>query len=153
MARAIDDAGTCPVATYVACALGSPAAFIVALVMVLAWAIAGLLVGHSEYWQLVIGTVTGIATFLMLFLLQNSKNRDTKAIHIKLDELLRAIEGARTGLANVGEMSDAEIEKLEGEFRSLASEDQAASARGEETGATTAAEAVPPCARAPSRSK
>jgi low affinity Fe/Cu permease len=62
----------------------------------------------------------------MLFILQNSQNRDTKAVNIKLDELLRAIEGARTGLANVGERSDEELEKLEEEFRSLASQATAA---------------------------
>jgi low affinity Fe/Cu permease len=83
----------------------------------------GPVLNYSENWQLVINTGTSIATLLMLFIVQNSQNRDTKETNIKLDELLRAIEGARTGLANVGERSDEEIAKLEGEFRQLASHD------------------------------
>ena len=109
-------------AAKVSCAMGSPWAFAIALVIVLTWAIAGPFVHYSEDWQLVINTGTTIATFLMLFLLQNSQNRDTRAINIKLDELLRAIETARTGLANVNELSDEALEKLEGELHSLAAE-------------------------------
>jgi len=78
---------------------------------------------YSNNWQLIFSTATTIPTFLMVFILQNSQNRDTKAINIKLDELLRAIEGARTGLANVGELSDEDLAKLEREFRRLASRD------------------------------
>ena len=106
----------------VACAVGSPWAFLIAVLIVLGWAVAGPLLDYSPEWQLFINTGTTIATFLMLFILQNSQNRDTKAVNIKLDELLRAIEGARTGLANVGERSDEELEKLEEEFRSLANQ-------------------------------
>jgi low affinity Fe/Cu permease len=108
-------------AAAVSCALGSPWAFLAAASLVMVWAAAGPLVDYSNNWQLVINTGTTIATFLMLFILQNSQNRDTKAINIKLDELLRAIEGARTSLANVGELSDEELDNLEGEFRNLAS--------------------------------
>ena len=79
-------------------------------------------------WQLVINTGTTIATFLMLFVLQNSQNRDTKAINIKLDELLRAIEGARTGLAMAGDLSDEELDGLERDFRRLAAKSNAAAA-------------------------
>jgi len=93
----------------------------------------GPLVGYSENWQLVINTGTTIATFLMLFVLQNSQNRDTKAIHLKLDELLRAIEGARTGLAMVGEMSDDELDELEEEFRKLAARASKAAETVEDT--------------------
>jgi len=109
-------------AARVACALGSPWAFAAAVLLVCVWAALGPILQFSEGWQLVINTGTTIATFLMLFILQNSQNRDTKAINIKLDELLRAIEGARTGLAAVGDLSDEEMEKLEGEFRSLAAD-------------------------------
>ena len=102
------------------CVLGSPWAFLTALVFVVAWALLGPYFDYSNAWQLVINTSTTIATFLMVFLLQATQNRDTKAINIKLDELLRAIEGARTGLADLGELSDEEIERLERELVSLA---------------------------------
>lgn len=110
------------IAARVSCALGSPWAFAAAVLLIVVWLAAGPLLDYSEDWQLVVNTITTVATFLMLFLVQNTQNRDTKAINIKLDELLRAIEGARTGLANVGDLSDEQLEKLEGEFRSLASD-------------------------------
>ena len=116
-------------ATRVSCALGSPWAFLVAVALVLLWAALGPVLDYSNNWQLVINTTTTIATFLMLFILQSSQNRDTKAINIKLDELLRAIEGARTGLANVGDLSDEDLAKLEGEFRHLAARDPVIGAR------------------------
>ena len=108
------------IAGKIATACGSPWAFGFATLVVIVWAAVGPFVGYSATWQLVINTGTTIATFLMLFVLQNSQNRDTKAMNIKLDELLRAIEGARTGLASAGEMSDEELEELESEFRRLA---------------------------------
>ena len=107
-------------AARVACAIGSPWAFIGALVVVVVWALLGPYLDYSPEWQLVINTGTTIATFLMLFVLQNTQNRDTKAINIKLDELLRAIEGARTGLAAVGDLPEEELDRIEGEFRKLA---------------------------------
>lgn len=100
--------------------LGSPWAFLVACVLVAAWALTGPWFGYSNTWQLVINTSTTIGTFLMVFLLQSTQNRDTKAINIKLDELLRAIAGARTGLADLSELSDEEVERLESELVSLA---------------------------------
>jgi len=108
-------------ASRISCALGSAWAFVAAASLVLMWAAVGPFVDYSNNWQLVINTGTTIATFLMLFVLQNSQNRDTKALNIKLDELLRAIEGARTGLVNVNELSDEELSRLEEEFRKLAS--------------------------------
>ena len=108
------------IASRVACAVGSPQAFMLAVALVAGWAIAGPLLDYSDDWQLFINTGTTVATFLMLFVLQNSQNRDTKAINIKLDELLRAIEGARTGLADLGDLTDAEIDKIERELVSIA---------------------------------
>jgi len=101
-------------------ALGSPWAFLAAIVFVAGWAASGPYFAYSNTWQLVINTSTTIATFLMVFLLQSTQNRDTKAINIKLDELLRAIEGARTGLADLGDLTDAEIDKIERELVSIA---------------------------------
>jgi low affinity Fe/Cu permease len=107
----------------VACAAGSPWTFAAAVAMVVGWALLGPTFGYSDHWQLFINTGTTIATFLMLFVLQNTQNRDTKAINIKLDELLRAIEGARTGLAAVGDLSEAEIDRIEAEFREIAAKE------------------------------
>jgi low affinity Fe/Cu permease len=107
-------------AARVSCLLGSPGAFIAATALVVLWAACGPYFGYSDAWQLVINTSTTIGTFLMLFVLQNSQNRDTKAINIKLDELLRAIEGARNRLADLKDASDDELDELEGEFRRLA---------------------------------
>ena len=101
------------------CVLGSPWAFLLAIVFVLIWAAAGPYFDYSNAWQLVINTSTTIATFLMVFLLQSTQNRDTKAINIKLDELLRAIEGARTGFANLSDLTDEELDKLEAELVNL----------------------------------
>jgi low affinity Fe/Cu permease len=100
--------------------LGSPWAFVTACMFVVVWAASGPYFGYSNGWQLVINTSTTIATFLMVFLLQATQNRDTKAINIKLDELLRALEGARTGLADLSELSDEEVERLERELIALA---------------------------------
>jgi len=100
--------------------LGSPWAFLFALVFVVAWAVTGSYFEYSNAWQLVINTSTTIATFLMVFLLQSTQNRDTKAINIKLDELLRAIEGARTGLADLGDLTDDEIDHIERELVEVA---------------------------------
>jgi len=107
-------------AANVSCVLGSPGAFIAATILVVLWAASGPYFGYSDTWQLVINTSTTIGTFLMLFVLQNSQNRDTKAINIKLDELLRAIEGARNRLVDLKDASDEDLDQLEGEFQRLA---------------------------------
>jgi low affinity Fe/Cu permease len=101
-------------------AMGSPAAFAVAVAMVVVWAIAGPYFGFSDSWQLVANTVTTLLTFLMVFLIQATQNRDAKATSVKLDELLRAVEGARTGFAGLDALPDEQIEKLERELQLLA---------------------------------
>ena len=97
--------------------LGSPWAFLFALVFVVAWAVTGSYFEYSNAWQLVINTSTTIATFLMVFLLQSTQNRDTKAINIKLDELLRAVKAARTHLVSLEQMTDDELDQLQEEFQ------------------------------------
>jgi low affinity Fe/Cu permease len=99
--------------------VGTPWAFILAVVVIVVWAVSGPIFGFSDTWQLVINTGTTIVTFLMVFLIQNSQNRDSKAIQIKLDELLRAVDTARTSLVDVEDLSDEELQQLQEEFRRL----------------------------------
>lgn len=106
-------------ANHAAAALGSPLAFIAAVLLVLLWAAAGPVFGFSDTWELVINTATTIITFLMVFLIQNTQNRDSKAIQLKLDELLRAVEAARTGMVDLEDLSDTELERLKTEFSQL----------------------------------
>lgn len=100
-------------------AMGSPWAFLVATAAIAAWAASGPLFGWSESWQLVVNTATTIVTFLAVFLIQNTQNRDARAMHLKLDELIRAVTTARTGLVDLEEMSDEDLERLQEEFRTL----------------------------------
>ncbi|MEK7110786.1 MAG: low affinity iron permease family protein [Patescibacteria group bacterium] len=97
--------------------VGSPAAFLVAVILIATWGATGVLFDFSNTWQLVINTGTTILTFLIVFLIQNTQNRDAKAIHIKLDELLRAMGSARNSFVDVEELSDGELERIEAEFR------------------------------------
>src|SRR3954467_10584913 len=99
--------------------MGKPIAFLIALAAVLVWAATGPLFGYSDTWQLVINTSTTIVTFLMVFLIQNTQNRDAKATHLKLDELLRAAKGARNSLVCLENLSDREMEELEEEFKRI----------------------------------
>ncbi len=99
--------------------VGSPWAFIGAVVIIIAWALSGPIFGFSDTWQLVINTGTTIITFLMVFLIQNTQNRDAKAIHLKLDELLRGVKGARTGLVDLEDLTDEELKQLQNEFQRL----------------------------------
>jgi len=100
-------------------AVGSVWSFFLAFGVVLVWAVTGPVFGFSDTWQLVINTGTTIVTFLMVFLIQNTQNRDAKAIHLKLDELIRAVQGARNQLVDLEELSDEELEQLQQEFHAL----------------------------------
>ena len=103
-------------AQWIATATGSPWAFLIAAVTIIIWALLGPVFHYSDTWQLVINTATTIVTFLMVFLIQNTQNRDTKALHLKLDELLRGVSGARTSFVSLENMSDEELERLQKEF-------------------------------------
>jgi low affinity Fe/Cu permease len=96
--------------------LGTPAALATATLVIVVWAITGPIFGFSDTWQLVINTGTTIVTFLMVFVIQNAQNRDAKAVHIKLDELIRAMEGARNSLVTAENLTedeqDREIQRL-----------------------------------------
>src|SRR6478672_9498346 len=96
--------------------LGSPWAFISAIFIIVVWGLTGPAFHFSDTWQLIINTGTTIVTFLMVFLIQNTQNRDAKAVHLKLDELIRALQGARNHLVDLEKLSDDELEKLEHEF-------------------------------------
>ncbi len=99
--------------------VGRPWAFAAAAGLIVGWLILGPVFGFSDTWQLVINTATTIITFLMVFLIQNTQNRDAKAIQLKLDELLRGVEGARTGLVALEGLSDEELDRLEQEFNRI----------------------------------
>jgi len=98
---------------------GSSWAFIAAVLVIVVWAVTGPMFGFSDTWQLVINTGTTIVTFLMVFLIQNTQNRDAKAMHLKLDELLRGVEGARTGMVDLESCSDEELAKYQQEFERI----------------------------------
>ena len=107
-------------ASKTAHAVGSPWAFMGAVVIIAGWGISGPIFHYSDTWQLVINTGTTIITFLMVFLIQNTQNRDSHAIHIKLDELIRALEPARNSLMCAEELSEHELKELQIEFDHLA---------------------------------
>lgn len=101
-------------------AVGSPWMFMLAVSVIAVWIFSGPVFGYSDTWQLVINTATTIVTFLMVFLIQNTQNREAKAINIKLDELLRAQRSARNELINLEVMTDEQLDKLEEQFVKLA---------------------------------
>lgn len=100
-------------------AIGSPYAFILAVVVLAIWGLTGPAFSYSDTWQLVINTATSLSTFLAVFLIQNMQNRDARAIHLKLDELIRSVEGARTGLVGLEEMPDDDIKTITDDFRRI----------------------------------
>ena len=99
--------------------MGSPGAFLLGVLLLVIWAVTGPLFHFSDTWQLVINTGTNVITFLMVFLIQGTQNRDARAMHLKLDELLRAVSEARTGLVALEESSDEVIDELRQEFSQL----------------------------------
>jgi low affinity Fe/Cu permease len=99
--------------------LGSAWAFVIALLIIAAWAVTGPIFHFSDTWQLIINTGTTIVTFLMVFLIQNTQNRDTKATQLKLDELIRAVKDARNELVDLEELSDEDLKKIEEQFQRI----------------------------------
>jgi low affinity Fe/Cu permease len=101
-------------------AAGHPTTFVAAVLVLFVWAVSGPLFGFSDTWQLVINTGTTIITFLMVFLIQNTQNRDSAAMQLKLDELIRAINGAHNGLLDLEELSDEELNLIKSHYEELA---------------------------------
>src|SRR5437016_10524212 len=99
--------------------LGSAWAFAAAVLVILVWLLTGPIFHFSDTWQLIINTATTVITFLMVFLIQNTQNRDATAVHLTLDELIRAIKDARNELVDLDELSDEELQKLEEQFRKM----------------------------------
>jgi low affinity Fe/Cu permease len=100
-------------------ALGSSWMFIANVLLILVWLVAGPFFHYSDTWQLVVNTATTVFTYLAVFLIQNTQNRDATAIHLKLDELIKGVGGARTQLVNLQELSDEELSSLQEEFKRL----------------------------------
>jgi low affinity Fe/Cu permease len=99
---------------------GSPTSFLLAIMVVVVWVVSGPIFAFSNTWQLVINTGTTIVTFLMVFLIQNSQNRDSKALQIKLDELIRATKGAHNALLDLEELEESELQALKDRYEALA---------------------------------
>jgi low affinity Fe/Cu permease len=100
-------------------ALGSSWMFIANVLLILVWLVAGPFFHYSDTWQLIVNTATTVFTYLAVFLIQNTQNRDAVATHLKLDELIRGVSGARTGLVNLERLSDEELQALQEEFDKL----------------------------------
>src|SRR6266508_4030363 len=110
------------VAVWVSQATGTPWAFVVALAVIVVWAVTGPLFGFSNTWQLIINTGTTIVTFLMVFLIQNTQNRDSEAIQVKLDELIRLSKGGHNVLLDLEELEDDELDRIRASYCKLAEE-------------------------------
>jgi low affinity Fe/Cu permease len=107
-------------ARWTAHAAGHPLAFLTAVLIILGWALTGPVFRFSDTWQLVINTGTTIVTFLMVFLIQNTQNRDSAAVHLKLDELIRAAAGAHNALLDLEELTERDLERLRARYEELA---------------------------------
>ena len=105
--------------------VGTPITFLGAVGLIVVWAASGPTFRFSDTWQLVINTGTTIITFLMVFLIQNTQNRDSRAIHLKLDELIKALRGARNSVIDLERLSDDQLKKLEEEYKKLCTGAQA----------------------------
>lgn len=107
-------------ASRISAAVGQPLAFGIALLTILVWGITGPIFGYSDTWQLIINTATTIVTFLMVFLIQRSQNKDSEAIHLKLDELLGALEGANSKLVAIETMDEDHLRRLSARYHAMA---------------------------------
>ncbi len=107
-------------AKWIARTSGHPSTFMVAVAVILVWAITGPVFHFSDTWQLVINTGTTVVTFLMVFLIQNTQNRDAAAMHLKRDELVRAVQGAHNTVVDLEDMTDEELERLKAHYYKLA---------------------------------
>jgi low affinity Fe/Cu permease len=107
-------------AKWTARATGHPSTFVIAMLLILGWLISGPAFGFSSTWQLVINTATTIVTFLMVFLIQNTQNRDSEAMQLKLDELIRATQGAHNALLDLEELSQQELDRIKAPYEELA---------------------------------
>jgi low affinity Fe/Cu permease len=105
--------------TTAANALGSPWMFVINVLLLLVWLACGPLAGFSDTWQLVVNTATTVFTYLAVFLIQNTQNRDAKAVHLKLDELISSVQGARNRLVDLEDLSDDELEELQRQFKEI----------------------------------
>jgi low affinity Fe/Cu permease len=112
-------------------AAGRPFTFALAIVVLLAWAVTGPMFGYSDTWQLVINTGTTIITFLMVFLIQNTQYRDAEAMQVKLNELIRAVQGAHNSLVNVEDLTDEELDRLRTRYAALAERARERTKRGQ----------------------
>lgn len=123
---------------------GNPIAFTISFLVIIVWAILGPFFHFSDSWQLVINTGTTIITFLMVFLIQNMQNRDAKAIHLKLDELIRAMKGARNNLVMLENLSESELAEIEKQFARIAQKQHApkTASNGSQEGAGSAEEST-----------
>lgn len=106
-------------ANHGANALGSPWPFLVALTIAIGWTLGGYFFGYPEKWLAIANTVMTIVTFLMVFLIQNTQYRETRSIHLKLDELIKGVEGSRTSLVGLEKLPDHELDRLQDEFKHL----------------------------------
>ncbi|HEY3047108.1 MAG TPA: low affinity iron permease family protein [Polaromonas sp.] len=109
---------------------GRPRVFVLAVAVIAAWIVTGPIFGFSDTWQLVINTGTTIITFLMVFLIQNTQNRDTEAIQVKLDELIRATQGAHNALLDLEELEEDSLDAFRAKYEALASEARAELSHG-----------------------
>lgn len=110
----------CTFATQTARLSGTPITFVLAVSVILIWAVTGPLFSYSDTWQLVINTGTTIVTFLMVFLIQNTQNRDSEALHLKIDELIRATKGAENAMIDLEDLSQDELDAFKAKFAELA---------------------------------
>jgi low affinity Fe/Cu permease len=129
-----------------ASAIGSPYAFAIAVLVVIIWAATGPAFHYSDTWQLIINTSTTVVTFLVVFMIQNTQNRDSRAIHLKLDELIHAVDTARNSFVDIEDVSEEELAQLAREFRRIRNEPDAHQAAARSVAERTSNEGSPSAA-------